>query len=92
MREVMSMSSRHLPGLSIVDRLADRKRPACGVLRRGVHHQQSWLLTGVLLEDSRRRLCDGIRDHQYRTGWTVLHLRPRSPARVLSVISLATPF
>jgi hypothetical protein len=40
-----------------------RKRPACGVLRRGVHHQQSWLLTGVLLEDSRKRLCDGIRDH-----------------------------
>jgi hypothetical protein len=40
-----------------------RKRSACGVLRRGAHFLQSWPLTGVLLEDSRRSLHDRIRDH-----------------------------
>jgi integrase len=40
-----------------------RKRPACGVLRGVGHVLQSRPLTGVLLEDSIRRLRDGIRDH-----------------------------
>ena len=46
------------------------KRPACDVLRRGARHLKSWLLSGVLLEGSRRRKCDGIGDHHTARKWT----------------------
>jgi predicted membrane channel-forming protein YqfA (hemolysin III family) len=76
-------------GLVYLVARASRQHNALGLAAIVVYGASMWV---AFLASSHYHGVQRTRIKRNRTGWTVPHLRPRSPARVLSVISLATPF